>query len=162
MSGCCAPPIDRTEFTKLCIATEPLVAALPSGDARLAKASLTLVDFDQQPLIMYASEGARYFHDMLVGLFDVHRVTPIYVQFLAQIHSALALVHSGLGAALVPEAAMSLHFEGVHFRPVITMPPYPVELYLVWRSDNDNPALAPLLDLVRHAFPQAESHVAAQ
>ncbi|HEX3756309.1 MAG TPA: LysR substrate-binding domain-containing protein [Rhizomicrobium sp.] len=156
--GLLRPPIDRIEFTKLRIAVEPLVAALPSGDARLAKASLVLSDFDRQPLIMYASEGARYFHDMLVGLFDTHRVAPIYVQFLAQIHSALALVHSGLGAALVPEAAMSLHFDGVHFRPVNTEPEHPVELYIVWRSDNDNPALEPLLDLVQHAFVQHDEH----
>jgi DNA-binding transcriptional LysR family regulator len=160
--GLLRPPIDRAEFTKLRITTEPLVAALPSGDARLAKASLTLADFDRQPLIMYASEGARYFHDMLVGLFDVHRVSPVYVQFLAQIHSALALVHSGLGAALVPEAAMSLHFDGVHFRPVNTRPAHPVELYIVWRSDNENPALEPLLDLVRHAFARIEDESGEQ
>ena len=160
--GLLRPPIDRMEFTKLRITTEPLVAALPSGDARLAKASLTLADFDRQALIMYASDGARYFHDMLVGLFDVHRVSPIYVQFLSQIHSVLALVHSGLGAALVPEAATSLHFDGVHFRPVTTHPAHPVELYIVWRSDNDNPALEPLLDLVRHAFPHSDEHSAEQ
>jgi DNA-binding transcriptional LysR family regulator len=150
--GLLRPPIDRAEFSKLRVLAEPLVAALPSGDGRLQKASLTLADFDQLPMIMYASEGARYFHDMLVGLFDAHSVSPVYVQFLSQIHSVLALVHSGMGAALVPEAATSLHFDGVHFRPVTTRPAHPVELFLVWRSDNDNPALEPLLELVRHAF----------
>ncbi len=158
--GLVRPPVDRAEFSKLRIAAEPLVAALPSGDARLAKASLTLADFDQQSFIMYAAEGARYFHDMLAGLFGQHRVMPAYVQYLAQIHSILALVHSGLGAALVPEAAMSLHFDGVHFRPVITNPPHPVELYLVWRSNADNPALEPLLDLARHAFGSGDDHAA--
>jgi DNA-binding transcriptional LysR family regulator len=150
--GLLRPPIDRAEFSKLRVLAEPLVAALPSGDGRLQKASLTLADFDQLPMIMYASEGARYFHDMLVGLFDAHSVSPVYVQFLSQIHSVLALVHSGMGAALVPEAATSLHFDGVHFRPVTTRPAHPVELFLVWRSDNDNPALEPLLELVRHAY----------
>jgi DNA-binding transcriptional LysR family regulator len=162
-AGLLRPPVERTEFAHLRIATEPLVAALPSGDARLAKASLTLADFDRQPFIMYAKEGARYFHDMLAGLFARHQVTPVYAQHLAQIHSVLALVHSGLGAALVPEAAMSLRFDGVHFRPVVTSPPHPVELYLVWRGDNDNPALEPLLDLVRHSFgPGDADQIAAQ
>lgn len=160
-AGLLRPPIERAEFSRLRIATEPLVAALPSGDARLAKASLTLADFDRQPLVMYAPEGARYFHDMLAGLFARQQVTPVYVQYLAQIHSMLALAHAGLGAALVPEAAMSLHFDGVHFRPVVTNPPHPVELYLVWRNDNDNPALEPLLGVVRHSFGPAEQ-IAAQ
>jgi DNA-binding transcriptional LysR family regulator len=147
--GLLRPPITRNEFTTLKVTSEPLVAALPFGDARLAKAQLTLADFDAAPLVMYAPEGARYFHDMLVGLFEAAGVAPVTIQSLSQIHSMLALVRSGLGAALVPEAAMSLHFDDVHFRPVKTKPAAPVELYAAWRSDNDNPALASFLDLLR-------------
>ena len=61
----------------------------------------------------------------------------------------LALVRAGIGAAMVPEAAQSLHFDDVHFRPVVTMPAAPVELYAAWRSDNDNPALRGFLDLLQ-------------
>ena len=147
--GLLRPPITRSEFTTLKVTSEPLVAALPFGDARLAKARLTLKDFDATPLVMYAPDGAGYFHDMLAGLFEAAGVAPIVVQSLSQIHSMLALVRSGLGAALVPEAAMSLHFDDVHFRPVTTVPAAPVELYAAWRSDNDNPALAAFLDLLR-------------
>lgn len=150
--GLMRPLVDRAEFSKLLVATEPLVAALPSGDARLAKNSLSIADFDQLPLIMYAQEGARYSHDILERLFDIFHVTPVYVQHLSQVHSMLALVHSGLGAALVPEAATSLHFDGVHFRPVTTRPAHPLEFYAAWRSDHDNPALEPLLDLMRLTF----------
>ena len=125
------------------------MAALPFGDPRLAGASLELKDFDGKPLIMYAPEGARYFHDMLSGLFSTAGVAPVAIQSLSQIHSMLALVRAGIGAALVPEAAMSLHFDDVHFRPVHTVPAAPVELFAAWRSDNDNPALAAFLDLLR-------------
>jgi DNA-binding transcriptional LysR family regulator len=59
------------------------------------------------------------------------------------------LVRAGIGAALVPEAAQSLHFDDVHFRPVETEPMAPVELFAAWRSDNDNPALRTFLDLLR-------------
>jgi DNA-binding transcriptional LysR family regulator len=102
---------------------------------------------------MYAPEGARYFHDMLTGLFKTAKVAPVAVQSLSQIHSMLALVRAGMGAALVPEAATSLHFDDVHFRPVRTHPEAPVELYAAWRSDNDNPALAGFLDLLRGDAP---------
>jgi DNA-binding transcriptional LysR family regulator len=154
--GLLRPPIERPEFSKMRISAEPLLAALPLGDERLQNASLTLRDFDRRPFIMYTADGARYFHDMLTGLFDAHHIVPVYVQFLSQIHSVLAMVQSGLGAALVPEAATSLHFDGVQFRPVRLTPPHPVELYFVWRSDNNNPALEPLLDLVHHAFSQTD------
>jgi DNA-binding transcriptional LysR family regulator len=98
---------------------------------------------------MYAAEGARYFHDMLSGLFEAEGVAPVAIQSLSQIHSMLALVRAGIGAALVPEAAQSLHFDDVHFRPVETEPMTPVELFAAWRSDNDNPALPGFLDLLR-------------
>jgi DNA-binding transcriptional LysR family regulator len=73
-------------------------------------------------------------------------VTPQAVQSLSQIHSMLALVRAAIGAALVPEAATSLHFDDVHFRRVETIPARPVELFAEWRSDNDNPALTAFLD----------------
>jgi DNA-binding transcriptional LysR family regulator len=147
--GLLRPPIGRGEFTVLKVAEERLVAALPVGDQRLVEATLTLTDFDRRPLIMYAAEGARYFHDMLGELFEAEGISPIAIQSLSQIHSMLALVRAGIGAALVPEAAQSLHFDDVHFRPVETDPVAPVELYAAWRSDNDNPALAAFLDLLR-------------
>ncbi|HXB51844.1 MAG TPA: LysR substrate-binding domain-containing protein [Rhizomicrobium sp.] len=147
--GLLRPPIGRGEFTVLKVAEERLVAALPVGDPRLVEAMLTLTHFDRRPLIMYSAEGARYFHDMLGELFEAEGISPIAIQSLSQIHSMLALVRAGIGAALVPEAAQSLHFDDVHFRPVETDPLAPVELYAAWRSDNDNPALAAFLDLLR-------------
>jgi DNA-binding transcriptional LysR family regulator len=147
--GLLRPPIGRSEFTTLKVAEERLVAALPVGDPRLTEATLNLTHFDRQPLIMYAPEGARYFHDMLAELFEAEGVSPIAIQSLSQIHSMLALVRAGIGAALVPEAAQSLHFDDVLFRPVETDPLQPVELYAAWRTDNDNPALQPFLDLLR-------------
>jgi len=88
---------------------------------------------------------------MLAELFEAEGISPIAIQSLSQIHSMLALVRAGIGAALVPEAAQSLHFDDVLFRPVETDPPQPVELYAAWRSDNENPALPPFLDLLRPA-----------
>ena len=68
---------------------------------------------------------------------------------MTQLRAFVALVRAGMGAALVPEAAMSLHFDDVHFRPVRTQPESPVELFAAWRTDNDNPALSAFLDLLR-------------
>jgi DNA-binding transcriptional LysR family regulator len=96
---------------------------------------------------MYSPEGAGYFYNMLTTLFDANGVAPNYVQHVTQIHSMLALVHAGLGAAIVPEAAMSLHFDDVQFRSVETTPDRPVELYMAWRKDNESPILQTFIDL---------------
>lgn len=146
--GLVRPPLTRPEFDKVRVLTEPLVAALPTGDPRLEKDRLTLSDFDAGPMITYAPEGAGYFHAMLTAMFDEAGVSPNYVQHMAQIHSILALVHARIGAAVVPEAATRLHFDGVEFRPLETRPARPVELFVAWRKDNDNPSLKPLLELI--------------
>jgi DNA-binding transcriptional LysR family regulator len=147
--GLLRPPIDRQEFGTFKVLSDSLVAALPLGDPRLFKPTLQLTDFDAQPFIMYAPDGAGYFHNMLVKLFAEAGAQPIYVQHMSQIHSILALVHAGLGAALVPSAATSLHFDDVTFRPLDMEPAMPVELYMAWREDTDNPAVAPFLQLYR-------------
>lgn len=138
------PPVDRHEFETLAVRHEPLVVALPPGDARAGQADFTLADFDTTPIIMYARRGAGYFHALLAGLFDRAGVMPDYVQHVTQIHSMLGLVHAGLAAAIVPESATGLHLLDVQFRPLVTDPPQPVELHLAWRRDNANPALDPM------------------
>lgn len=147
--GFVRPPIERQEFETLSVLAEPLLAALPPGDALLPEACLELSHFDRRPLIMYSREGASYFHNMLIGLFDAAGVKPVYVQHVTQIHSMLGMVQAGIGAALVPASAAELHFQDVEFRPIATDPDRPAKLQMAWRRDNMNPALQPALDLCR-------------
>ncbi|HEX8301423.1 LysR substrate-binding domain-containing protein [Sphingomonas sp.] len=145
--GFVRPPLERQEFDTRSVLAEPLLAALPAGDPLLAEGGLELAHFDERPLIMYSREGASYFHNMLVALFDAAGIKPNYVQHVTQIHSMLGMVQAGLGAALVPASASELHFEDVQFRPLTTVPERPAKLYMAWRRDNMNPALQPVLEL---------------
>ena len=151
--GFVRPPLERQEFDTRRVVSDRLVAALPAGDPRLAEGALRLEHFDAVPLIMYSREGAGYFHAMLAGLFQEAGVAPIFLQHVTQIHSMLGLVQGGLGAAIVPEAATVLQFSGVEFRPLVTIPEQPVELHMVWRRDNTNPALPPIRELCSAAAP---------
>ncbi|UDF05004.1 LysR family transcriptional regulator [Asticcacaulis sp. AND118] len=147
-------PLDRHAFDSERVVSEGLVAALPSGDARLVMGELTLSAFDGSPLIMYSREGASYFHNMLINLFAEADVRPDYVQQVTQIHSMLGLVRAGLGVAIVPRTAMGLHFSDVHYRDIVTTPEQPVELYMVWRRGNSNPALTPVRELCTEVAPK--------
>ena len=149
------PPIDHSKFGVYRIRTEPFFAALHADDPRTAKSKLTLQDFDRQNYIMYSVEGASYSHDMLTGMFDRAGVAPIMVHHLDQNHSILSLVSAGLGAALVPESVTRLGFANVVFRPVTTEPARPLETYMLWRNQSENPALPAFLDLCRSLFPEA-------
>jgi DNA-binding transcriptional LysR family regulator len=139
------PPVDQSSFESRLVLKEALVAALPPGDPRSAAAQLVPRDFDAQPLIMYSRIGAGYFNNMLTRLFEAAEVMPEYVQHVTQIHSMLGLVRAGLAAALVPASAVHLHMDDIEFRPFMTTPAKPVELQMVWRRDNGNPALQAML-----------------
>ena len=147
--GLLRPPIARPELAALRVVAEPLVAALPADHDLASKPTLSLKDIDNEPFVMYAPYESRYFYDLLVAEFTRAQVLPRYVQHLSQIHSILSLVRAGLGLAIVPEASASLHMEGVVFRPLRIKAAKPVELFLVWRKESDNPLLPAIIDVAR-------------
>ncbi|MBN8943117.1 MAG: LysR family transcriptional regulator [Rhizobiales bacterium] len=147
--GLLRPPVPRAGFGAFRVSAEPLLAALPANDPLAGAASIRLDELAAQPFIMYAPYEARYFHDLVLETFSRAGILPNYVQHLAQIHSILALVHSGVGVSLVPEAAVNLQFRNVVLRPVQIPRPRPAELFMVWRTDNRHPLLPIIVDMAR-------------
>jgi DNA-binding transcriptional LysR family regulator len=152
--GMARPPLNRPGLVSRPLLHEQLIAALPlehplAGITR----QLTLSDLDGQDVIMYSPVQARYFNELLISTFTIAGATPRYVQYVTQVHTMLVLVRSGIGLALVPASAATLHPDGVVFRSIGAFRERPVELDAVWRSDSTNPAL---LRLLRDVLPQRE------
>jgi DNA-binding transcriptional LysR family regulator len=146
-AGLLRPPIGRPELATRRVLAEPLLAAIPRKHPLASAVTLSIKDFDGQPFVMYSPYESRYFHDLLVALFTHADILPRYVQHLGQIHSILAMVRAGLGAAIVPAAAASLRIADVKLRPLKLRTPAPVELFLVWRRDCENPLLPSLVEI---------------
>ena len=147
--GLLRPPVPRTGLRAFRVCAEVMIAAVPAGHPLATDEAIQLEDLAAEPFIAYAPYEARYFHDLVVELFTRAGLMPDYVQHLAQIHSILAMVHSGVGVAIVPEAAVSLHFSGVVLRPLALPQQRKAELYFVSREDNDNPLLPTIATLAR-------------
>jgi DNA-binding transcriptional LysR family regulator len=152
--GMARPPLKRPGLVSRPLLHEQLIAALPKGHplTELGR-QLTLNDLDGQDVVMYSPVQARYFNELLISTFTIAGATPRYVQTVTQVHTMLVLVRSGIGIALVPASAATLHPEGVEFRSIGAFRERPVELDAVWRSDSTNPALHRLL---RDVLPQRE------
>ncbi|TDD39332.1 LysR substrate-binding domain-containing protein [Saccharopolyspora elongata] len=147
--GLVRPPVSGRELEHLPLHHEALLAAIPDGHPLAAPGRVLHVrDLDGQPFVMYSPTEARYFHEVLVGVFRSAGVAPRYVHHLTQVHTILALVRAGLGLALVPQAAEALGLDGVALRPVAGIEGEPVELVAAWRANDDNPALHAVRDLV--------------
>ena len=91
---------------------------------------------------MYSPVQARYFNELLISTFTIAGATPRYVQYVTQVHTMLVLVRSGIGIALVPASAATLHPEGVVFRSIGAFRERPVELDAVWRARQHQPRAA--------------------
>jgi DNA-binding transcriptional LysR family regulator len=144
--GMARPPLKRPGIVSRPLLHEQLVAALPTGHPLVdLPRQLTLNDLDGQDLIMYSPVEARYFNELLISTFTIAGATPRYVQYVTQVHTMLVLVRSGIGLALVPASAATLHPEGVVFRTIGAFRERPVELDAAWSGDSTNPALHRLL-----------------
>ena len=146
--GFLRPPVKRAELASQLVSRENLLAAIPSRHPLARRSRIDLADLTDEPFIMYDAHESRYFFDLVTSLLVGAQARPRYVQHIAQIHSMMSLVRSGLGLALVPEAAASLRFKGVSTRPVRMGLRQPVELHMTWRTDNDNPLIASLRGLL--------------
>lgn len=152
--GMARPPVKRPGLVSRPLLHEQLIAALPE-EHRLANPGrqLTLADLDGEDMIMYSPVQARYFNDLLISTFTQAGVTPRYVQYVTQVHTMLVLVRTGIGIALVPASAATLHPDGVVFRAIGSVTERPVELDAVWAGDSSNPAL---MRLLKDVLPQQE------
>jgi DNA-binding transcriptional LysR family regulator len=154
--GFLRPPVSRASFNAVAVLAESLIAAVPKGHRLARQKEIAIKDLDGVPFVMYAPFEARYFYDLLAGQFARAKILPRYVQHLSQIHSILSLVGTGLGLALVPQSAATLHVEQVVLRPVRLTPARPVELHMAWRRRDENPLLPGFLALARGVAARAQ------
>jgi DNA-binding transcriptional LysR family regulator len=138
-------------FNYQLISQEPLLVVMADEHPLAAHAKVALADLDQQPFVMYSPDEGRYFHDCIAGLFAMAGVSPRYRYYLGQTHSILGLVRAGLGVAIVPAAARHLYPGQLQFRRLSDADPV-AQIYMASRLDNDNPAVAPFIQMAGEYF----------
>ncbi len=157
--GLLRPHVEHGELETVALAQESLLLAIPESEAEQWPEEPTLACLNGRQFLMYSPYEAQYFYQLLNNLFDAERVKPEIIEYISQIHTMLALVNSGLGVALIPEAASRLHFDGVVLRKVVTTPVQPVQMVCSFRRDNDNPILEVFRKRVLARFAERQSLV---
>jgi DNA-binding transcriptional LysR family regulator len=136
--GLMRPHAINGELESTLLATEALMLAIPERDADRWPLEPTLADLHGKPFVMYSPYEARPFYQMLSERFAIAGVLPDVVEHIGQVHTMLALVRAGVGAALIAEGAARLKFDGIVMRRMETEP---VQMICAWRRDNENPVL---------------------
>lgn len=136
--GLMRPHTLNGELESELLATEALMLAIHEREAAQWPLEPTLEDLHGRPFVMYSPYEARPFYHMLSERFARAGVVPDVVEHIGQVHTMLALVRAGIGAALIAEGAARLKFDGIVMRKMTTEP---VQMVCTWRRDNENPVL---------------------
>jgi len=144
-------PLPQRGLETLKVQSERLMAALPERHRLCAQNRLALASLAEEPFIMYSPDEARYFYDLVSRAFAGEGLTPRAIQYLAQVHTILSLVRSGLGVSLVPESAAALGVKGVVLKELQMPPKRSVELFMVWHAKNENPLVHTWARIAREA-----------
>ena len=131
---------------------EPLLVALHSDHPLAQKKVITVRQIAAEPMILYPSHTRAGFADHVLSLFKDAGVQPHVVQEVKDVVTAVALVSSGFGLCVTPEAANSLRLPGVVYRPLHGKPVPTIDLVCLYRRDDSSPILGAFLETVR-AFP---------
>lgn len=132
-------PVAADGLTDVLVAREPLVLALPDEHPAATSDAVALADVATEPFIMTEQHDVPGLHATIAGALADAGIAPRIAQRgVWLVHTVLALVAAGIGLALVPSSAATLHRPGVAFRP-IRGTHHPVELAAVWSPE---PAVA--------------------
>jgi DNA-binding transcriptional LysR family regulator len=138
---------DIRAYSKRLIMSEKYMAALPAGHRLCAEPFITLNMLEKEPLILFP----RSRHPKLRNRFDesFHNCgfEPEIIEELSSKHTTLAFVAAGMALTLVPESSMVYSLPGVVFKKLESNLP-PVEIYALWRPENESPMIDHLLDLI--------------
>jgi LysR family hca operon transcriptional activator len=141
-------PVHSAELVSEVVLTEPLIALLPATHPLAQLERIPLQALDGEAYISSDPQFSGKLYDVVEDYYAKHGLRRNVVQVASNILLNLNLVGMGLGFALLPEYVAALAGESIRCRPLDGDPPR-IDLLMVWRADNQSPALAKLLELVR-------------
>ncbi len=126
------------------IARDLLVLAVHEQSELAGKATLTLADLLDQPLVIFPRRILPALYDAIFAMYHAAGQLPRVAQEAIQMQTIVNLVSAGLGVAWVPDSVRQFQRPGVVYRevrgdPGMTLPG--CETSLVWATGAASPAL---------------------
>jgi DNA-binding transcriptional LysR family regulator len=134
--------LDRMVFLR-----EPYVLALPEGHALTELDRVPMDCLDGVPMIFNQRLAQPALYRSLMGAFHTAGFVPNVVQEVNTEQSTVALVSTGMGAALVPASSAMDHRAGVVFRALDgDLPSW--EITALWKRRRETPLVRRFLDVL--------------
>jgi DNA-binding transcriptional LysR family regulator len=111
-------PVEDDQVVGDLIRREPVVAALSARHPLARHKRLTLARLATEPLLLYPANPRPSYADQVLEMFHSRALVPKVALETNEVQTAIGLVVSGLGYALVPESVKGLHRDGVKYVPL--------------------------------------------
>ena len=143
-AGLLRPPVSFPELDYKFVEESWQVLAAPAGHRLTRKKRLEWADFDGEDLVMLHTSLQHGYYDAFLAACAKAGARPRPVQYANDIHTKLWFISAGFGVAPTTATFAQVKRPGLVFR---LLPPSlpPVQTVLVWRRDDDSPALANFL-----------------
>ncbi|WP_322052794.1 LysR family transcriptional regulator [Paraburkholderia bannensis] len=145
------------ELTQRVLASEPLVAAVPSSSDHAAHDAIDFAALAHEAFITYPPGQGSALNAALNRLCAKAGLTPRLGPTATQVATLVALVAAERGVAIVPASVAALHMPGVRYVPLAGETP--LEQTLLWRAHG---ASRCALRFVEFAIECAESAESAE
>ncbi|TQL67388.1 LysR family transcriptional regulator [Nocardioides albertanoniae] len=139
------PPAVGDGLTLRTLEVEPLVLAVPVDHRLAVEPVVALADLRAEPFVAYAGRDSAVNEAVLRSCRQAGFV-PRREHEAPSTAVLLALVAAGLGIAVVPASVRALPLAGVVFRDLLDAGS--VELALAHRTDDDNPVVEAVIDIL--------------
>jgi DNA-binding transcriptional LysR family regulator len=134
--------------------SERVLIALPEGHRLTGSEAIYWTDLKGETLLLSQRDPGPEIQDLLIGKLASPEDRPKLVRHNVSRESIKSLVGAGFGIGLTVEATLGAEFAGVvHMEVRDGTGPGRVGHSANWRQDNDNPALASFLKLLKVRYP---------
>lgn len=116
----CKQPQDTVAIQRLC--RHPYVAAIPAAWPEARKPRLRLADLAARHFILFPYARMPHIHQAIFTACRVAGFEPVVIQEARRAQTAISLVASELGVALLPDAGGCYGIPGVALKPVEDLP----------------------------------------
>jgi DNA-binding transcriptional LysR family regulator len=140
------PPADGRDIRSQLLSHEHFVLAMPATHRLAHEAAVSIKQLANDMFIMYPRELGPTFHHEIFRFCERAGFSPKVALEVNRIHTAVGLVSSGIGVALVPGAVKRLHLDNVVYRPFRERAPT-IDVLMAWHKERFSPLLQAFLDV---------------
>lgn len=130
------------------IYTEHFSLVVPKNLMPKGKQKNVLQMFKDQPFILFAKEYSTSYYELVMGIFRDANFTPYIALRTVNALSIFQMVEQGLGVAIVPSSLKIGYDTNVHFIELTNIPQR-TSLSMIWNSNNRNPGVDVVLDIIQ-------------